>query len=124
MTKEEFTKIIKKLQIAYSKKMSHEQMTVYYNALKNKDYVEIDEQADSLILNLKYFPTIAELVKEKKETKPKSVTTPEWIETNPKSKSGKIEDEEYSELEFLSAMERLTGEKKSIEEWAQNDKRD
>lgn len=66
MDKKAFLQGINKLELAYSRKFSKEQLLLWYSKLKNQTVERFNTKIDELIVKNTYMPSLAEIIAEPK----------------------------------------------------------
>lgn len=66
MDKQEFVKGINKLELAYSRKFSTEQLQLWYEKLKGMNYKKFDAKIEELITTDVFMPSLAEFTSKSK----------------------------------------------------------
>ena len=64
MKKEDFASIMKTMGIVFGKEITEELLMIYYEVFKDEEVTSFKNAAKKILKTNKYFPTIAELVKE------------------------------------------------------------
>lgn len=67
MDKKEFLQGINKLELAYSRKFSKEQLILWYDKLKKQSFEKFNAKVNELIAKNVYMPSLAEFIEEPKK---------------------------------------------------------